>query len=76
MPTDELWSLDLELATWTNCPIRGVSPGKLSFGAAACVGNKAFFFGGWNGEESSNGFFSSITFSMESIFAFICSTVL
>ena len=58
MPTDELWSLDLELATWTNCPIRGVSPGKLSFGAAACVGNKAFFFGGWNGEESSNGFFS------------------
>lgn len=56
-PTDELWSLDLEQAMWTNCSIRGVSPGPLSFGAAACVGNKAFFFGGWNGTEPCNGLY-------------------
>ena len=48
-PSDEFFSLDLEQTTWTNCQIRGVSPGCLSFGAAACVGNKVFFFGGWNG---------------------------
>ena len=58
MPSDELWSLDLEQASWTNCQIRGVSPGKLSYGAAACVGNKAYFFGGWNGEEATNGLFT------------------
>jgi len=57
-PSDELWSLDLEQATWTNCQIRGVSPGPLSFGAAACVGNKAFFFGGWNGTEATNGLYT------------------
>ena len=57
-PSDELWSLDLEAASWTNCSIRGVSPGPLSFGAAACVGNKAYFFGGWTGSEASNGLFT------------------
>ena len=57
-PSDELWALDLETATWTNCGIRGVSPGKLSYGAAACVGNKAYFFGGWTGEEASNGLYT------------------
>ena len=51
-PSDELWSLDLESATWTNAGIRGVSPGRLSYGAAACVGNKCYFFGGWNGDEA------------------------
>jgi len=57
-PSDELWSLDLEQATWTNCQIRGVSPGPLSYGAAACVGNKAFFFGGWDGTSATNGLFT------------------
>ena len=42
-PSDELWSLDLESATWTNCANRGVSPGPLSHGAAASVGNKVYF---------------------------------
>ena len=56
-PSDELWYLDLEAATWTNAPIRGVSPGRLSYGAAACVGNKSYFFGGWDGNEPTNGFF-------------------
>ena len=63
-PSDELWSLDLENASWTQCNIRGVSPGKLSYGAAACVGNKCFFFGGWNGEGASDGFFGLDTVSM------------
>ena len=54
LPSDELWALDLETATWTQHNIRGVSPGPLSYGAAACVGNKAYFFGGWTGSEPTN----------------------
>lgn len=50
-PSDELWVLDLELLAWTNTPIRGVSPGRLAYAAAAAVGNKCFFFGGWTGDE-------------------------
>ena len=45
-PCDELWSLDLETATWVNHNIRGVGPGGLAYGAAACIGNNAYFFGG------------------------------
>ncbi|KAL1525478.1 hypothetical protein AB1Y20_020334 [Prymnesium parvum] len=51
-PSDELWSLDMEMLQWTNIPIRGVSPGRLAYSAAAAVGNKCFFYGGYTGEEA------------------------
>jgi len=56
-PCDELWALDLDTHAWTPVSIRGVSPGPLAHGAAACVGNKAFFFGGYTGSEATNGMY-------------------
>jgi len=54
-PSEEFWALDLENATWLPLNIRGVSPGPLVHGAAACVGNKAYLFGGFNGKDASAG---------------------
>ena len=57
-PTDELWAFDLEASAWSQLGIRGVSPGPLVHGAAASVGNKAYFFGGKNAaEEPTNGLY-------------------
>ena len=51
---DELWVLDIEVLSWMNAPIRGVSPGRLAYSAAAAVGNKCYFYGGWTGDETIN----------------------
>ena len=54
--TDEFWALDLERASWIPMNIKGVAPGPVAFGAAACVGNKAYFFGGSDGKLPTNRF--------------------
>ena len=55
-PLDELCCLDLEGASWQQLIGRGMSPGRLSFAAAASIGNKVYLFGGCTGEGVTNSF--------------------
>ena len=57
-PLDELCCLDLEAASWQQLIGRGMSPGRLSFAAAASIGNKVYLFGGCTGEGVTNSFHS------------------
>ena len=55
-PLDDLCCLDLEGASWQQLIGRGMSPGRLSFAAAASIGNKVYLFGGCTGEGVTNSF--------------------
>jgi hypothetical protein len=57
-PLDDLCCLDLEGASWQQLIGRGMSPGRLSFAAAASIGNKVYLFGGCTGEGVTNSFHS------------------